>query len=160
MVHFNIGLFFIKKKKKKLWNQKLVTWLVEALISFECFRLFVSESTCTRHPWCTRLAAAGWLASFYDPASACAPGRSTQPERSLGKGPPNRKGPWGRVQPTGKVPGEGSNQPERSLGKGPEEARIPVLQARGFGSGLTTRNWKRKSRYGNSNEDINSNCVR
>ena len=41
------------------------------------------------------------------------------------------------------VPGR-SNQPERSLEEGPEEACIPVLQARGFGSGLTTRNCKKK----------------
>ena len=37
----------------------------------------------------------------------------------------------------------GPTKPDRSLGEGPDEACIPVLQARGFGSRLTTRNCKK-----------------
>ena len=33
--------------------------------------------------------------------------------------------------------------PDRSLGEGPDEACIPVLQTRGFGSGLTTWNYNK-----------------
>ena len=36
----------------------------------------------------------------------------------------------------------GATKPDRSLEEGPDEACIPVLQARGFGSGSTTRNCK------------------
>ena len=36
----------------------------------------------------------------------------------------------------------GPTKPDRSLGEGPDEACILVLQARGFGSRLTTRNCK------------------
>ena len=54
----------------------------------------------------------------------------------------------------------GPTKPDRSLEEGPDEACIPVLQARGFGSGLTTRNCKKKNGYGNSNEDTDYNCVR
>ena len=60
---------------------------------FAIFQLFVSQSVCTRHPWCILLAAVGWLAYFYDPSS-CA-GRSL----TLCS--------W-QVQPTGKVPGGGA----------------------------------------------------
>ena len=65
------------------------------------------------HLWCMHLADAGWLACSNDPKSYA--GRSLM----LLAGP---------------------TKPDRSLGEGPDEACIPVLQARGFGSGLTTRN--------------------
>ena len=82
-----------------------------------------------------RLAAAGWLACSNDPRTYA--GSSLM----LLAGP---------------------TKPDRSLGEGPDEACIPVLQARGFGSGLTTWNCKKKERYcyGNSNENINYNCAR
>ena len=81
-----------------------------------------------------RLAAAGWLACSNDPRNYA--GRSLM----LLAGP---------------------TKPDRSLGKGPDEACIPVLQARGFGSGLAIRNCKKKKKkdkkrpcYGNSNDDM------
>ena len=42
------------------------------------------------------------------------------------------------------MPLAGPAKPDRSLGEGPDEASIPVLQARGFGSGLATRNCTKK----------------
>ena len=81
-----------------------------------------------------RLAAAGWLVCSNDPRSHA--GGSLM----LLAGP---------------------TKPDRSLGEEPDEAYILVLQVRGFGSGLTTQNCKKKKRhcYGNSNKDINYNCV-
>ena len=64
-----------------------------------------------------RLAAAGWLACSNDPKNYA--GRNLM----LLAGP---------------------TKPDRSLGEGPDEACIPVLQARRFGLGLTTRNCPKK----------------
>ena len=84
------------------------------------------------HPLWMRLAMAGWLACSNDPRSYAS--------RSF-------------------MLLAGRTKVDRSLGEGPDEACILVLQARGFGSGLTTQNCKNLSCYGNSNEDINYNCV-
>ena len=40
----------------------------------------------------------------------------------------------------------GPTKPDRSLGEEPDEAYILVLQVRGFGSGLTTQNCKKKKK--------------
>ena len=52
----------------------------------------------------------------------------------------------------------GPTKLDRSLGEGPDEARMQVLKARGFGSGLTTKNCKKRFCYRKSNEDTNYNC--
>ena len=118
MVNFNIGLLK-KKKKKKAMKPEICHFAcgnIEIFPTFQifCLRVYMHTPPLV-HSSCRSGVACELLRSSL---SLCS---------------------W-QVQPTGKVPGEGSNQPERSLGKGPEEARIPVLQARGFGSGLTTRN--------------------
>ena len=92
MVNFNVGLFL--KKKQTCETRNLSLWLAEALISFQFFIFFVSESTCTHHPWCTRLAAAGWIACFYDPRSYA--GRSLS--LCSWQVQPSRTGPWRRGQ--------------------------------------------------------------
>ena len=141
MVNFNIGLLtFLQKRKKKEKEKSYETrnlslglrkhWYLSNISDFlsQSLHAHTTLGACA-------LPQRGGLRTFKIPGAMPAGALADAPGRS--------------------------NQPERFLGEGPEEACIPVLQARFFFFFLlrvNSRNWKKKSCYGNSKEDIN--CVR